>query len=153
LEERSAFSDSTAKTGQPGSEVEVAYDRVSETGRRALQGVPGAVDELKQAVATFRQVIQKLKTEARGIRIPPGATAQKFHQAYMNWLDGHESVAQVEFADLIRVVEDPNLDADTKKAKLRAIFLDAVKNEERRRKAFNEIYQTYAQENGFSPKK
>lgn len=96
------------------------------------RGRPEDITKLKTARSEFLKAVTAIQAELKSLKVPPTNSAQAFYAALQHWLRAYEVLGQKEFAEVIRLIEDRQLNQAVRLTKVKEIGarMDRVEQEE-----------------------
>lgn len=114
------------------------------------QDQPANVKEVKQAHSTLVQTVKAVKVEADAWDAPAIKEAKELRTAYSQFLDGQEAIANKEFAEIIKIVENPKMLNKQKWFAIQKLLARIEQLEKPDRDALQAAQRAYAQAAGFA---
>jgi hypothetical protein len=113
---------------------------------RALAGGPADVAQVKQLYDKTKQVVQQVKAEMQSVQVPPSNAAQTLYDADQKFLQGQERMIEKDFGEVVKLLENSELDKAERAQKVAAIFARVEKAEQADLAALKAAQKGFAQE-------
>jgi hypothetical protein len=115
----------------------------------AMEGDAAAVQRFKSAEQDLRKVLADVKSDMQALKVPDSPTAKRLYDAHQKFLQGQDEIINNQFAEIGRLIEDPDTPQMAKMQKFVELAQSAEARENQDLVVLQQVQREFAQENGF----